>query len=576
MIGGFQMAKENEQKGKVSFLQSIRFKIMILVLISVVIATSASIFFIISRQEENTSKTTQSSMMDLISAYGKLVDMELVQKGTLEYESYAELLSDVKLDGMNTSYAYLVTSDGIMQYHPTQEKVGAAVENEVVSGLVTQIQGGAHPVDGVTSYLFKGVQKYAGYTVLEDNSILVITVDEKEIMAPMTQMAKTAIIMVVLIIILFVFVAYGFGTIISRPIKLVTEVVMETSTFNFKASSSRVRKIRSRKDEVGAMARAVSGMRSNLRDMVTEIEGVSHQITGDITLIKSISNDINSMCTDNSATTEELAASMEETAATTETINSNMGHMQKGATDIKTLSIEGEEISGKVMERAKELKNTTEAASKRTEIMFSNVKEKTKIAIEDSKAVEKINELTDAIMAISSQTGLLALNASIEAARAGEAGKGFAVVATEIGNLANQTSKTVGDINSIVKEVNLVVSKMTESLVETADFLENVVNKDYDQFREVSVQYSDDAVIFKDSMEKIEESISTLTNTISEIVVALDGINSTVNESTMGVTDIAEKTTDVVTQTVKNYELVENCMVSVEKLNEIAEMFLVK
>ena len=49
-------------------------------------------------------------------------------------------------------------------------------------------------------------------------------------------------------------------------------------------------------------------------------------------------------------------------------------------------------------------------------------------AIEDSKSVDQVNNITNDILNISSQTNLLALNASIEAARAGEAGKGFAVV----------------------------------------------------------------------------------------------------------------------------------------------------
>lgn len=75
-------------------------------------------------------------------------------------------------------------------------------------------------------------------------------------------------------------------------------------------------------------------------------------------------------------------------------------------------------------------------------------------------------------MEIASQTNLLALNASIEAARAGEAGKGFAVVATEIGNLANQSSETVGNINVIMEEISIAVNHMTDSLEETTEFLE--------------------------------------------------------------------------------------------------------
>ena len=104
------------------------------------------------------------------------------------------------------------------------------------------------------------------------------------------------------------------------------------------------------------------------------------------------------------------------------------------------------------MMRANDLRTKTVEASTKTMTMYNNVKTKAQEAIEGSKAVDKINELTGTIMEISSQTGLLALNASIEAARAGEAGRGFAVVATEIGSLADQTSKAIKDIGTISGE----------------------------------------------------------------------------------------------------------------------------
>ena len=213
-------------------------------------------------------------------------------------------------------------------------------------------------------------------------------------------------------------------------------------------------------------------------------------------------------------------------------------------------------------------------ASDRTKDIYNTVKVKAEKAIADSKAVEKINVLTEAIMSISSQTSLLALNASIEAARAGEAGRGFAVVATEIGKLAVQTSKEVENINEVVSEVNQAVENISVCLEDTAGFLGTTVLEDYDEFKKVGDQYNDDASEFRNSMNGIHDSIAMLTDSISVIVDALEGINETIGESTMGVTDIAAKTADMVGKSSESDDLARESIASTKELEEIVNKFI--
>ena len=190
--------------------------------------------------------------------------------------------------------------------------------------------------------------------------------------------------------------------------------------------------------------------------------------------------------------------------------------------------------------------------------------------------MDRVNELTEEILSVSSQTNLLALNASIEAARAGEAGRGFAVVATEIGSLADQTSKAIADIGNIVKAVNEAVGNMTECLSETTGFLETTVLEDYKEFEQVGAQYQDDADVFKSNMNQVKDSMLQLSDLIESIAQALSGINDTVGEAAVGVSDIASKTSGMVEKTGATHDMVSECYSCADELREIVGKFVLR
>ncbi len=554
-----------------SRLHSFQFKVTSFVILCVIVSVAVTVLALLNNTKNLVINSSLGKMLNIATSYGKIID-NAEQGETLSNEEYAALLSDLKIDDIESSYCFLLNKSGIITYHADASKIGRPNDIPFITELIGNMSKGVIPSNLSASYEQDGVTIYCSYYITASKSVLVVCANGNELMNPLMNSIVTAVIILLLILVIASLISNIIVYRISKPLEQVTQIINDASNLKFILPDN-IQKLCSRKDETGQISRAVDNMCHNLSDVVSKIEQANQSIEANMEQLESSSNQVHIFCTDNSATSEELAASMEETSAMTETINNHMIRMREQSEGINDETANGTLLSEEISERAKALQETTLTAITNTREIYEKVKDKTQIAIEGLQSVSKINELTNAIKEISDQTSLLSLNASIEAARAGEAGRGFAVVASEISNLAHRSLESVNDINMIISEVNTAVANMSDTLEETLAFLEGNVLTDYDNFNHVGDQYLKDAEIFKNSMVNISNEITELYDSIQDVASSLNDIKTTIGEASIGVTDIAEKTSETVVKASANYTLSGNTKESVNLLKQIVEKF---
>lgn len=473
----------------------------------------------------------------------------------------------------DTGYSFLLSEKDNIIYHKSIELNTdiSKIENADLSSAIEKLNNIEYENEPI-KYTYNNEKKSMYYNVLINGSKFVLSALDSEISKASLDIVKSISKSSIFALIFSIVIGFLISTMITIPLKRIKVIVNDTADFNF-LHNEHSDKLCKMKNEIGDISRALRKMRSELRNMVGKINITGINITDTINSLNEITQVVDNMCTNNASTTEQLAASMQETSSTTDNINSNIISVKNEADNIKDLSATGTNSSKEVQNRANNLKVSTEKSSNYTKEIYNSVKEKSTEAIEKSKAVAKVNELTNAIMEISSQTSLLALNASIEAARAGEAGKGFSVVANEIGNLANQTSHTVENINNIVEEINTAVSDMATCLDNATMFLEKKVLVDYNNFMDVSNKYAQDATLFENIMVNVNQAISSLSNSIDDISGDVSGINVTVDEASGSIMQISEGSTEMMLKTQKVNTLVNDSKENINELKNMVNMF---
>ena len=301
-------------------------------------------------------------------------------------------------------------------------------------------------------------------------------------------------------------------------------------------------------DEIGQLAQGINQFLDILQNTIGKIVEGSNNLDN---MINSVGENVtvsNDNAQDVSSAMEELYETMQEIAATIQTVNDNTESVGKNVVDIADKTEQINNYSQDMRERADSLAKSADENKRTTDEMVGNIVGTLKKAIEDSKSVERVNELTGEILNISSQTNLLALNASIEAARAGEAGKGFAVVADEIRQLADSSRDTANNIQAINEHVTSAVYQLIDNSNKIIKYIEETILADYDSFVQAGAQYNEDACYISETMQEFAEKTEKLKELMKNTVESIEGISSGVEQSANAVTSSAVSTSQLVEQ----------------------------
>lgn len=521
--------KQKKQKKKVAFVQSLMFKLVGLCIEGIILAALLLTVISVRQAQESTRSLVQDYLLSSAERNGYLIDTILeMQDRDLIYDADAmgRILSDVKIEGMDSSYAYLVSADGTMLYHPTADKIGSPVENEVVTKLVADLQKGTIADPDCVAYEFKGVMKYASYYIDSQGSyILVVTADESDAFKSVTHTRNVLVVISLAVVILFVVVQSLLVRRFLKPLQVLTGVVNKVADLDL-TENEEEKVLAKRKDEIGMIAEAVANLHRELREIIGVIQNQGIKLSESNKLFAKGFADIVQTVDNVNVAVEEIATASTSQAQETSTASSHIVDIGN-AIDSNSTSVGAlEESIGKMNTLATESVTELAELTRINEWTTETIRAVTEQTDRTNQSAEKINEAVVAIEDIASQTNMLSLNASIEAARAGESGRGFAVVAEQIRKLAEDSANSAEQIEAIVRELiaNSAdgVGKMhdlSDASKVQAERLENTTKAFDDLQREIKEVSVNSKQIFEQT-----GSINQLKNGVSSVIEQLAAI----------------------------------------------------
>lgn len=501
-------------------------KIIVMVILAVIVSNVICMVFILESSKKQVTDSVKHTMVDVVNTTSKIMENEISNSGVddLDYDGYANNLSGVKLEGMDSAYMYVVKNDGTMLYHPTKEKVGQSVENAVIKGVVQQLQDGKKPETAVVEYVFNGTTKYSAYTILNNENILVLTADESEALAGITTVTGVAIGISAIVVLIAIIISFIMGRRLMRPLVKVSTIIEDVANGNIEADFSGVKESN---DEIGLIIGKMKELTQSLGSIVGKIRNSSDTMSSNSYELNDTSSQTLAANYEISKAVEDVAEGSTGMAASISKINENLLEMSNETKDINASVDEIKNQTVAVQDSSKIMNDKIKSMQDSSHKMDEGISAISKRIETVNTTVDKVSNIVSVIEEISSETNLLSLNASIEAARAGDAGKGFAVVAQEIRVLSDNTNTELENIkqiiSSLVEECRYCV-QASGTIVEDNAKQKEEIKAVLDEFGSLDEQIQKTA-------EKADE--------IEELVTAMIELNDDITKSSNSLTDVS-------------------------------------
>lgn len=501
-------------------------KIIVMVILAVIVSNVICMVFILESSKKQITDSVKHTMADVVNTTSKIMENEISNSGLddLDYDGYANNLSDVKLEGMDSAYMYVVQNDGTMLYHPTKEKVGQPVENAVIKGVVQQLQDGKKPGTTVVEYDFNGTTKYSAYTILNNENILVLTADESEALAGITTVTGVAVGIIAIVVLIAIIISFIMGRRLMRPLVKVSTIIEDVANGNIEADFSVVKESN---DEIGLIIEKMKELTQSLGSIVGKIRNSSDTMSSNSYELNDTSSQTLAANNEISKAVEDVAEGSTGMAASISKINENLLEISNETKDINASVDEIKNQTVAVQDSSKIMNDKIKSMQDSSHKMDEGISAISKRIETVNTTVDKVSNIVSVIEEISSETNLLSLNASIEAARAGDAGKGFAVVAQEIRVLSDNTNTELENIkqiiSSLVEECRYCV-QASGTIVEDNAKQKEEIKAVLDEFGSLDEQIQKTA-------EKADE--------IEELVTAMIELNDDITKSSNSLTDVS-------------------------------------
>ena len=465
--------------------------------------------------------------------------------GVIDLSKINEFIQNVKIG--ESGYAFLLRKNGEFVAHNDMSLVYNQVnivepddEYSNLKGFSTLIESVENGESGTKEIDLDGQKIITAYNPVENTPwSIVLVANEDELLAGVDKMVLLQIIITIVIIIFAVIISYVVKRSLSIKIEKIRKQTSELSKYNLTYKDET-----EYKDEFGEVINSINESVDVLNDTINEVKQNSNKLFETNASIDNMFDEIEKEINKSAISVEHISASMEESAALQE-LNTMTVSVKENTENSVNKAQQGLELANSIENESVQIHKQTIKSKEIIENIYEECNLKLKEALEKVKIVENIEMLSHSILDITEQTNLLALNAAIEAARAGEQGKGFAVVAGEVKKLAEESSRSVTEIQESLKEVISAVEQLSLSSKEILQVMDNEVMDNFREMISIAENYKAAGTSVKDMVDGFNEISEVNATAINEISGTVSLLSDTMSEVANSSYTIAENMSEV-------------------------------